>query len=470
MKDLAIMNDLKTDDAANPFAKHYQSLLQYSHCFIAYSGGLDSTALLHSLSRFITALHSASTDAAVSSIPQLTAIHVNHQLHADSDKWQQHCLTSCQQLSIPLIAEQVLVQADGNGIESAARQARYQVFEQQLDSAQGSACLLMAHHANDQAETVLMRLSRGSGTSGAAGIPQTRQLGNADLIRPLLAYSRGELEQYATDNQLTYIDDPSNSDESFDRNFIRRQVLPLLQQRWPAVVANLERFANIAASDKQLLSELAEIDFATLDICAEAFGESMNVETFKQFSASRKNNTLRFWLAKKQINNPSQAVISQIEALIISNSSEAKVLLASSLPDHYHYRISIFRDRLYLLDNKKLEQAANSLNSALAWQADQTLLIKGLGCLAAKLQESNDIGMVQGQYTVGVRHDGQKYRYQDMSRSIKKCFNEQAVPPWLRDCYPVVYSGDIVAAIPGILICDDFRQAGGRRLQWSWLD
>ena len=360
------------------------------------------------------------------------------------------------------------MQADGNGIESAARQARYQVFEQQLNSVQGSACLLMAHHANDQAETVLMRLSRGAGTSGAAGIPQARSLAKADLIRPLLAYSRSELEQYAIENQLAYIDDPSNSDESFDRNFIRRQVLPLLQQRWPAVVANLERFANIAASDKRLLSDLAEIDFATLDLSAEAFGESIAVETIKQFGTSRKNNILRFWLAQKQINNPSQAVIAQIEALINSNSSEAKVLLASDFAGQY--RISIYRDRLYLLNNNKLEQAAESLNSALVWHTDQALTIKGLGQLTAKLLESNDAVMVQGQYTVGARYDGQKYRYQDMSRSIKKCFNEQGIPPWLRDCYPVVYSGDIVAAIPGILICDEFRQAGGWQLQWSWLD
>lgn len=460
------MKDLVTEAAKTPFAKHYQPLLQYSHCFIAYSGGLDSTVLLHSLSCFFTALQSENPDSV--SIPQLTAIHINHQLHSDSAKWQEHCVTSCQQLSITLIAEKVLVQADGNGIESAARQARYQVFEQQLNSVQGSACLLMAHHANDQAETVLMRLSRGAGTSGAAGIPQARSLAKADLIRPLLAYSRSELEQYAIENQLAYIDDPSNSDESFDRNFIRRQVLPLLQQRWPAVVANLERFANIAASDKRLLSDLAEIDFATLDLSAEAFGESIAVETIKQFGTSRKNNILRFWLAQKQINNPSQAVIAQIEALINSNSSEAKVLLASDFAGQY--RISIYRDRLYLLNNNKLEQAAESLNSALVWHTDQALTIKGLGQLTAKLLESNDAVMVQGQYTVGARYDGQKYRYQDMSRSIKKCFNEQGIPPWLRDCYPVVYSGDIVAAIPGILICDEFRQAGGWQLQWSWLD
>jgi tRNA(Ile)-lysidine synthase len=491
------MTSLDTSHNNASYFDAYQSLLKHQHWVIAFSGGLDSTVLLHSVYHFLqtlresycaSALDSASTDNVT--IPSLSAIHINHQLQVVSDDWEQHCQSVCDQLSVPLAIKKVSVKTEGKGLESAARQARYAVFEHHLSSisdlptADTHSVLLMGHHANDQAETLLMRLFRGAGTSGAAAMPMQRLLGQSHIARPLLKYSRADLTAYAVEHQLAFIEDPSNSDESFDRNFVRQQLLPKLEKRWPSVVKLLNRYSEHASGDAELLADLARLDLQSVDASkvsnlddtkASVYGSSLSITACLALSDKRRSNLLRYWLSAQQLSMPSTAQMAQIDNLLLSPSSSAKVQLGA-------YRLCPYDDRLYLLSEDTLLKAAQALEQNITWTFGESMAINGLGTLfvseskTLSVSESKALGdqgeeragLRKGTYTIGTRQEGLRFRYRGMSRSVKKCFNEHGVPPWLRNYYPVIYAGDEVAAIAGILVCDDYSQLGACTLDWHW--
>ncbi|CAG0910664.1 unnamed protein product, partial [Cyprideis torosa] len=169
----------------------------------------------------------------------LHAIHINHQLHADSLQWQKHCEQICLEWDVPLVAVAVEVAKEtGKGLEAAAREARYDVFAEHLAP---DDLLLLAHHENDQVETLLLNLFRGSGIDGLAGMPRERTAGRATLFRPLLEVSREQLEYYAKTMGLKWMEDPSNASQQFDRNFLRHSVLPLIEQRFPSAIRAMAR-------------------------------------------------------------------------------------------------------------------------------------------------------------------------------------------------------------------------------------
>ncbi|MEM7294186.1 MAG: tRNA lysidine(34) synthetase TilS, partial [Pseudomonadota bacterium] len=212
---------------------------------LGYSGGLDSSVLLHQL-------------AAIAQRPALHAIHVNHQLSPYADNWQAHAQMVCDQLQVPLTVITVPAPENrGKGLEDAARAARYQAFESVLEEGD---VLMLAHHQDDQAETMLLRLLRGAGARGLAGMPQQRVIGRAELLRPLLDRGRADLEAYAQANQLKYITDDSNDDTRLDRNYLRSEVMPMLASRWPGFARNWKHSADVLAATSEALDELAEID------------------------------------------------------------------------------------------------------------------------------------------------------------------------------------------------------------------
>lgn len=452
-----------SDSNTSSYQEAYKALLPHQHWVVAFSGGLDSTVLLHSVYHFLQSLHNADSQdnhtlATTATIPSLTAIHINHQLQAVSDSWEQHCQAVCDELAVPLIIKKIAVQSDGKGIENAARLARYTVFEEHLTA---DSVLLMGHHANDQAETLLMRLFRGAGTRGAAAMPVQRSLGESQIARPLLKCRRSELAAYASLNELRFIDDPSNTDESFDRNFVRQQVLPKLEKRWPAIVSMLNRYSEHASADSELLSDLAQLDLKTVECASDEYGDSLSIAACLALSAKRRGNLLRYWLSVQQVSMPSTAQMVQIDHLLGSNSSEAKIQLGA-------YRLCCYRDRLYLLSEQKLSEAAQALQQDLVWVFGEPMRIAGLGALLPSVSIDEGVGLRDGEYTIGARREGLRFRYRGMSRSLKKCFSERGIPPWFRDYYPVIYAGEEVAAIPGILVCDDYSLVGGYCLDWQW--
>ncbi|MGV8889496.1 MAG: tRNA lysidine(34) synthetase TilS [Pseudomonas sp.] len=252
---------------------------------IAFSGGLDSTVLLHLLA------HLAKTE----SLPALNAIHVHHGLQAAADAWPDHCQSVCDALDVPLQVVRVQVQP-GASLERAARDARYAAFN---EATQANEVLMTAQHRDDQAETLLFRMLRGAGVRGLSGMPRQRPLGKGQLLRPLLDVTRAELEAYAAEHRLNWIEDPSNQDRQFSRNYLRHQVFPVLTERWPQALATMVRSAAHLSEAQGLLDELAQIDLTDAST-ANDFDwlglPSLELAVLEKLSAARQRNALSHWL------------------------------------------------------------------------------------------------------------------------------------------------------------------------------
>ena len=251
---------------------------------VALSGGVDSTALLAALAEARPDGRRGGTRGV-----RLRAIHVNHGLHPNAGRWSAHCRKLARQLAVPLRVLAVTVARErGASLEEAARVARYRCFAEQLRDGEA---LLTAHTRDDQLETVLLQLFRGCGVAGLAAMPNAAPLGSGRLVRPLLARSRAELEAWVRARGLTWVEDDTNLDERFDRNYLRRRVLPAVRQRWPGVATAVARSARHAAEAQGLLTALARAD---LERASD--GAGLSVKALRSLPADRRHNVLRLWI------------------------------------------------------------------------------------------------------------------------------------------------------------------------------
>jgi len=247
------------------------------HIWVAYSGGLDSTVLLHQLnqSREENTL--------------LRAVHIHHGLNAHADEWQKHCEAICAAWSIELRAHRIDLSSSHENIEERARQIRYDFFASLLNE---NDVLYTAHHQDDQAETVLLQLMRGAGPRGLSAMPQESILGKGRLIRPLLNFSRDELLAYAQQHQLIWIEDDSNQNTRFTRNFLRQEVLPILKNRWPSVSETISRSARHCAETESLLEEF----IAPLFRGCLLENNALSVPELKKLTPLQQKHVFRQWL------------------------------------------------------------------------------------------------------------------------------------------------------------------------------
>ncbi|TBU98989.1 tRNA lysidine(34) synthetase TilS [Phytopseudomonas dryadis] len=253
---------------------------------VALSGGLDSSVLLHLLVQL----------SRREALPPLSAIHIHHGLQAAADGWADHCQRLCDELGVPLTMRRVRV-AEGASLERAARQARYDAFAAAL--APGEV-LLLGQHRDDQAETLLFRLLRGAGVQGLAAMPPSRSLAAGHLLRPLLDCPRQALSDYAQAHGLRWVEDPSNADLRFSRNYLRHRLLPLIGERWPAAVETLARAADHQREAALLLDELAQQDLAAAQIPPQTYAwlglASLTLAPLRRLSPPRQRNAVRHWL------------------------------------------------------------------------------------------------------------------------------------------------------------------------------
>jgi len=255
---------------------------------VAFSGGLDSTVLLHLLADYVRH-HDA---------PPLYAVHIHHGLQAAADAWPAHCQQVCDALGIELRVIRVQLDSAAS-LEQAAREARYRAFASLLGPGE---VLFTGQHREDQAETLLFRLLRGAGLRGLAAMPASRSLGQGRLVRPLLDQSREQLQAYAQASGLKWIEDPSNTDTRFARNFLRAEVVPLLRQRWPQASQNLARSAAHLGEALALLDELAATDIAAASPGAVAPWQcldSLDMGVLAALSPARQRNALQYWLSSR---------------------------------------------------------------------------------------------------------------------------------------------------------------------------
>ncbi|MEM7281540.1 MAG: tRNA lysidine(34) synthetase TilS [Pseudomonadota bacterium] len=387
---------------------------------VGLSGGLDSTVLLHLCKTHIT------------EIP-VVSLHINHGLHPDANSWSDHCVDYAAELGLPhqtLIVE--VNQSQGESPEDAARMARYAAFQGFLKPGD---VLLLAHHLDDQRETLFMRMLRGAGSLGLMGMPSCRPLGAGRLHRPLLDLSRNQLAAYATTHQLPSIQDPSNDEPRFDRNFIRHQVFPLLAQRWS--VEALDRVARHAQQSSRLLDNLAEIDYQVV----KADGDMLRIRDLAELSPERQANLLRFWIRRSGFQMPSQRRMQTILGTMLNARMDGQPSVAWS-----DVCLRRYRNHLLLTDVSPAVPG-----SELTWHGpSDTLDLGGIGRLC--LQSSGgsiDPSKLSWPLAVSFRQGGETIRPQAQGpgRDLKKMFQEHGVFPWVRGWVPLIYSQDKLVAV-----------------------
>ena len=401
---------------------------------LAYSGGLDSHVLLHALRKI------QSADTSLS----LRAIHINHQLQADANVWEQHCVDICADLSVDLTHCRVQVADKGISPEAAARETRYAAFEEAL---QTDEILMCAHHRDDQAETFLLRLFRGSGIKGLAAMRSQRAFGSGWLARPLLKLTRAQLEAYAQENDLCCIEDPSNRELRFDRNFVRHEILPRLTQTWPAVSATLVRNAGLQAEAGELIDALAESDLAQVAVAEQ---QRLNLPALKTLTRARQKNLLRYWFAKNSLAGPAQVHIEKILDEVVSAREDASPILRWD-----RVVVRRYREELYAEHDDALPLPTEKL----LWDTSKPFALPGIGCLELADFRAQGLQLpAAAKVEVGFGGSGLRLKLggQQHHKPLKKLFQEAGIPPWQRTRSAVLYINGEVAAVAGLGVVDKF--------------
>ncbi|WP_339490019.1 tRNA lysidine(34) synthetase TilS [Pseudomonas rhizophila] len=391
---------------------------------IAFSGGLDSTVLLHLLA-------SLSKNEA---LPPLRAVHVHHGLQAVADAWPDHCRSVCKALGVPLEVVNVQVPA-GASVERAAREARYAAFVALLHS---NEVLLTGQHRDDQAETLLFRLLRGAGVRGLSAMPRQRPLGQGYLLRPLLDVSRAELEAYATQQGLNWIEDPSNDDHRYARNFLRQRVFPVLTEQWPQASTTLARSAAHLSEAQGLLDDLARIDLdRAITPCAfDWLGlRSLELAPLRALSPARQRNALSHWLVS-MTTLPDSDHWSGWDSLRDAADDARPIWRLAGGELHRA------GGRVWWLSDRWLRPAAGPVEWTLTAQA-LTLPDNGTVALDGKMPD--------GPLCVRYRQGGEAMMLPGRGhRDLKRLLNERGVPAFARGRLPLLYRDEQLLAVAGL--------------------
>ncbi|UYZ84636.1 tRNA lysidine(34) synthetase TilS [Entomomonas sp. E2T0] len=394
----------------------WQQLTPYQQAkrwFVGFSGGMDSTVLLHLLVKLKQQYN----------LPEISAIYIHHGLQAVADSWPDHCQKTCDELAIPLIIIKVKVTKQAS-IEQAAREARYHAFSQIV---QKDDILFTAQHQNDQAETLLFRLFRGTGVRGLTGIPKSRPLTTGTVVRPLLDIPYQTLKNYADVNHLQWIEDPSNTDTSFSRNYLRHQVIPVLQSYWPQAVNNITQTAKHLQEAQQLLNELAIQDLIvaqTTPLYPWLSIPNLRLEPLANLIWARQKNALAHWLAKYTL-LPSTVHWQGWQDLLNAKESAKPIWQLQNAELHRT------NERIWLLMDNWLNKPATTKQPI---SSEQEISLSNNGIVTIKGDLPNKplfVSYRQGGEVLQLHNRGH--------RDLKKLFNEQAIPSFLRQRIPLLF-------------------------------
>lgn len=418
-----------TPESLSAFFQQYPA----SAYLLAFSGGLDSHVLLHAATQLRTE----------NPCLELRAIHIDHGLQSSSAGWANHCRKVCEQLGVPFVCEQLqLKPSPGESLEATARTARYAAFTRHI---RADEMLLTAHHCNDQAETLLLHLLRGSGVDGLAAMPTVRPFGPGRLGRPLLAFTRQDLQAYASLHGLDYVEDPSNQDVRFDRNYLRQRVIPLLEERWPALANTLTRAARLQRESRELLHVfLAE---KLLDLQGSK-PDTLAVSRLLMHEFIMQKALLRAWLEKYGFERPEEKKLLHVLRDVVNSRADAEPCVQWT-----GCEIRRYRDDIYAM--KPL--APHDTAVVLHWDdISQPLIISSLALvlLPDVLTAWRDYLQANpANVTVRFRQGGESVfiPYRGGNHSLKHLLQEAGVPSWQRMRLPLVYIGEKLVYIPGVL-------------------
>lgn len=432
-------------DLNHPLSSRPQLLL-------ALSGGLDSCVLLYLLV------------ASKQTIPfNLQAMHVHHGLSANADAWAEFCVQQCALLKVPLEIVHIRVEKNTKlGIEAAARQMRYEaLFNYKLDEVQPDF-IVTAHHQDDQAETLLLQLFRGAGVKGLASMAAVDK--SRRLMRPLLDLTRQALQDYAIGHQIQWCDDESNNNTYYERNFVRHELMPILETRYSAIKSVLARNAAHLAEANNLLNVLAAIDAENL-----LTDNSLCLQGLTALEGSRAKNVLRWWFANNNLAMPSTEYLTEIINQLLNAKVDANINIQLNLNNPAHYlALKRFQQRAYLLK----EQSAQTFD--LVWNGEAELTLPNSSKLLFKQVAGAGLALKSGMTKLRItnRDGGERFKPNVLrpTRTLKHLLQEANIPPWQRECLPLIYWNDTLAFVPGIGITHEL-QAGEHELgvEITWI-
>ncbi len=406
---------------------------------VAYSGGLDSTVLLHLTHNLSAKLHY-----------KLLAVHINHRLHPEADDWEAHCREQAKSMGIAYQCEVVQV-ADKHpqGIEAAARESRYRALQCIVKA---SDLLLTAHHQNDQAETVLLRLLRGAGTAGLKAIPEYRTMTEGALARPMLSIPRTDIHHYAQAHQLNWIDDPSNEDLCYARNYIRHRVAPILEARWQTWHEAVARAAaHQAEADTIITAETKRY----LHRCLLPHSVNLLIRVLLTMPTAYRHVILRAWCKLNEIPPPNTRQLAYICSMISEHIFKRNASGGGMICTYSDIGIGFYHGILYAIKPSK-----HIPISSIEWHNDKDCEIPQLNLILRRTELMRQAPVLFDQaLTVNFRRGGERCAFQDTSnrlfhKSLKKVFQEYRIPMWQRGRIPLIYAQGRLRLIWNITACD----------------
>ncbi|CCJ71465.1 tRNA(Ile)-lysidine synthetase [Cronobacter condimenti 1330] len=369
---------------------------------------------------------------------RLRAIHVHHGLSPNADRWAAHCQALCHRWQVPFTLTYVELAQEGLGIEAQARKARYRAFAAAL---MPDEALVTAQHLDDQCETLLLALKRGSGPAGLAAMPAELPFAGSVILRPLLATPRAQLETWAKQHQLVWIDDESNQDDRYDRNFLRLHILPALEARWPHFTQAAARSAQLCGEQEQLLDELLAQELAAL-----IEGKTLAIAPLETMSALKRAALLRRWLATLNAPMPARATLQRIWDEVAQSREDACPRLKAG-----DYEVRRYQGALWWVRARRGQR-----QTILAWPdaREARPLPEALGTLAFG-QNGDTVRPPRPEETLSVRFSAPGTLYivgRDRGRTLKKLWQELQVPPWQRETTPILFYDEQPICAPGLFI------------------
>ncbi len=403
---------------------------------VALSGGVDSVVLLHLLYQLQKKYHFT-----------LKASHVHHGLSKNADKWVKFCEALCATLSIPLDVNFVkLPQKKSLGIEGEARRLRYEKLLQTKTD-----LVVLAHHEDDQAETFLLQLIRGAGVKGLSSMAHfdaTRR-----LWRPLLNTSRIDIERYAKQHKLKWIEDESNQNIDFDRNFIRSKVLPILKNKFSHIIKVISRSSSHLAEAQHLLDDLAKIDLKS-HLKSNKYKHKLQVKTLNKLSLTRAKNVLRYWLELNDQMMPTKDLLDELLRQVLTAKKDADLKIDLSKA----FEIRRYQNEIFIVPKKQ----HNQKNYEMIWKGESEMILPNGQKLIFKKVKGRGINLkfLKLKKLIIKNRQGGEFFKPDSKRptkKIKQLLQESDLPPWERENLPLIFVGDDLAFVPNFGIDVKFQ-------------
>ena len=413
----------KTSSALDIIERQIKPLLPNKFC-IAFSGGMDSTVLLHVMKNIIDEKS------------QIRAIHINHNIVDNSKVWSKTCKSICKNFGIDIEIISLEVTHNGYGLEAAARDERYEKLKEKLYE---NEYLLTAHHEEDQMETVFLRMARGTGLDGLQGINEKYSFGEGIIFRPMLEVSKTSVMDYAKEHQLKWVEDSSNQDTHFDRNFLRKKIIPQFRERWPSIASSVSRLSQLSAQNIKILNQIAEEDIGPI-----ANMNELPLAKLLDKSFERANNMLRYIILANGMSIPSMKTLQDGLKEMLDPETDKSVIAWKD------YCIRKYKNHLYFLSNSDLEP--NKVDVRIPWEIGKTVnLGENIGTIEATFIYGDGLSIekCKNKLTISYRQGGELIKPigHRINKSLKNLFQENQILPWMRDKIPLIYYQDELVSV-----------------------